>query len=626
MQIIPKYQSGGGLESYFVTYQPVKVASNTSDNSNSSDRSGKQEEKQEKGQLTEKDVFNMIKDINGLPNEMVSILNDVMSTFQISELLGVNVESLPTTYLKTLQKMKIAQRNRSLYDEAYSKAVNDDTLDEIAITNLNRVVAQDRDTGKIKDITLSELQSSENYIPLTLSQVAKLRANSPDLSYDTEILSIMENGMSHTVFNKLLDQAKTTINSTSQTNNTIFDASNPAYQGLQTFQAMSDSDKVRILEALNEPSKYSITVTDKTNAEQINNLIQYLVISLPNKAKMWAALKLGTTDTNDAAYKMVTQYLASSFNIEHKLNITELKESENPTSGKGSTNSKSGDSSKEDEKYTFLSAVQEGNGTRVENRTMTFGNFNYTIPVSVFPAAMNLQGDVVADVNLDQFLNVTGIRGLTDLKAISFGNRLLSPEELKTVAMINDGGVTAALPKKIVNGAEVPDFDLIGLYSQLVTDISIANPSASPEMKLKQLVKIISTNDQFAPLRSLIDESGDINEDEMAYFYIGNGLASDETLEDLDSNNPYIEITTNDLLVKHLQTIAPSAKHSSSWLSNDVAYRGNVFIPIKTENKLSALIFSGQKVKYSTADKYEQEYREKERIRQSGVESPTDIL
>lgn len=51
----------------------------------------------------------MIKEIDGLPNEMRALVTNLMNTFQMSNLTGTDINSLATTYLSNLYQLKIAQ-------------------------------------------------------------------------------------------------------------------------------------------------------------------------------------------------------------------------------------------------------------------------------------------------------------------------------------------------------------------------------------------------------------------------------------------------------------------------------------------------------------------------------------
>ena len=60
----------------------------------------------------------MLKEVNGLPNDMNAIVSNLISTFQMSNLTGINTENLATTYLQSLMQIKVATDNKATYDKA----------------------------------------------------------------------------------------------------------------------------------------------------------------------------------------------------------------------------------------------------------------------------------------------------------------------------------------------------------------------------------------------------------------------------------------------------------------------------------------------------------------------------
>jgi hypothetical protein len=50
----------------------------------------------------------MIKDVDGLPNEMKSIITDLKRTLATKSLVGIDTGELANTYLSSLYKLKVA--------------------------------------------------------------------------------------------------------------------------------------------------------------------------------------------------------------------------------------------------------------------------------------------------------------------------------------------------------------------------------------------------------------------------------------------------------------------------------------------------------------------------------------
>ena len=105
MKVTPKHQKGGKLDAFFTTYVPVQIQA--PNQTSSQQRSSGASQSSEKGKLTEKDFFEMLKDIDGLPNEMNAIVTNLVNTFQLSALTGIDPGDLATTYLQNLYQVKM---------------------------------------------------------------------------------------------------------------------------------------------------------------------------------------------------------------------------------------------------------------------------------------------------------------------------------------------------------------------------------------------------------------------------------------------------------------------------------------------------------------------------------------
>ena len=112
MNVIPKFQQGGSFDAFFTEYRPIQTQAprRSQQREPRGQGSSKGSDDNEKGKLTEKDLFNMIKEIDGLPNEMRALVTNLMNTFQMSNLTGTDINSLATTYLSNLYQLLLARR------------------------------------------------------------------------------------------------------------------------------------------------------------------------------------------------------------------------------------------------------------------------------------------------------------------------------------------------------------------------------------------------------------------------------------------------------------------------------------------------------------------------------------
>jgi hypothetical protein len=82
----------------------------------------------------------MLKDIDGLPNEMGELITNLTNTFRLSNLTGIDTGDLATTYLSSLYKIRIAAQNKKRYDSALEEASKRGSLAEPAISMDGKLV------------------------------------------------------------------------------------------------------------------------------------------------------------------------------------------------------------------------------------------------------------------------------------------------------------------------------------------------------------------------------------------------------------------------------------------------------------------------------------------------------
>ena len=358
MNIIPKLQEGGNISSLFTTYRPVQTPqvqvpqsvklSNSDKESLSIKSSSKDEDKEDtKGKLTEKDLFNMIKDVDGLPNEMKSIITNLKRTLATESLVGIDTGELANTYLSSLYKLKVANQNKKRFDESIKEAKENGSIGEIAITLGGNLLASDKN-GNIQEVSLQQYQSNPNqYNLLTNSNLAWLRKYSPKMAFskNDNAFEIINNGMGFEAFQKLLDQAKVSLGSYKYEEQGI--AGKEALLGLRALQNLSKAQQQEYLQSVID-GKYQTESSTDTNAQQIKALVDYLTVSLPKRAKVWASLKTGISDPNKATQALVTQYLSGSLKSTTSYKVDYLGTDEKlKKAGKSSSNGGSNEDPKE---------------------------------------------------------------------------------------------------------------------------------------------------------------------------------------------------------------------------------------------------------------------------------------
>ena len=607
MKVIPKFQRGGGFESFFTTYMPVQVQS-PSQASQSRKSSGETKTKKEKGELTEKDFFDMLKDIDGLPNEMDAIVGNLINTFRLSALTGVDTGDLATTYLQNLYQVKVASQNKATYDKVVEQANKNGSMAEPAISMDGKLVVQNAD-GKITTVSLSNyFENKDQYAPLTVSNLANLRAYSPELAYNPEVFNIINNSVGFESFQALIKQAVQTLGSTEYTRNGMFSAEGNASKGLALLQTLREDDRVQAMGSVTAEGLYKYKIIDKNQLGQINALTDYMLAVLPDNAKTWAAFKLGMSNKNEATKELIVSYLTAGVSPSHTFDI-DYQGSMDKVTGK----SKEGTS--DNIKMTFLTALQNGYGGRNETRTLNFGNnTNFNVTGTAYGASQGIDNKVIINSTLENLLAQTGIAGITNADSITFGDNLVNSNQLNKIAIENTGGFWAVLPCIKEGNAVTPNFELINQFDKLVQEvINETSDNATPDQKWELLEKKLQNEPE---LQELLTMSGKVDPSKVSAFYIVDGLASDRnfTFKNSDgsnlsgNSNPLIWSTSNQADIDYFKSVTgekdfdEDSMWPGDWLGMyDTLYKSKVFIPIQTNNRLAAVIFSGQEIKDANA-------------------------
>ena len=97
-------------------YRPVTVDLGLSRQVETNDTTTKT--KEDKGQLTNKDLMNLLGNIKGLPSDMEQIYSRLSRFFNLQD-LGISTGDLSTQYLSAMHDLKRAEFNKQEYDKAY---------------------------------------------------------------------------------------------------------------------------------------------------------------------------------------------------------------------------------------------------------------------------------------------------------------------------------------------------------------------------------------------------------------------------------------------------------------------------------------------------------------------------
>ena len=588
MKIIPKF-AGGGTSSLFTVYQAVqnpqipvstKAVNDQKDSVTVKDSYKDSESKEDtKGKLTEKDLFNMIKDVDGLPNEMKAIINNLKNTLATDKLVGVDTGELSNNYLNTLYKLKVANQNKKRFDESVKEAKENGSLGETAITLSGGLMVTDKN-GSIKEISLEQYQQNEDsYRLLTNSNLAWLRKYSPKAAFagNDETFETVSNGMGFESFQKLLDTAKTNLGSYKYEEQGI--AGKEALAGLRALQGKSDAEKQKLINSVTGDTVEYATSQD-SNVQNVQALITYLSATLPKRARVWAALKTGKSE-NEAVTTLVGAYLTSSIKQNNSLKI------DIPSEGKGK--GKSGGSSELD-KMEMNTSQRFLNGLGVQSTYILNPGTSRAVQVKANTMPLtNAEGKPIGTNSTLQDAVSGEYAGILDTNHATIGGHTINSAAFGSI-ILNDGKISSIdYPCTIKNNGEIiPNTSpkIIKAKQEAEQLLRSKGVDVRKPEDIKKYWKAINAAYKKYGLTDAYNDQGEPT-GSWRRFGVVNVTASDKALgmDEMDDNSLLKEVT-NDSVIDNLIQITKDDKFNKKGFFNSLTgsynrfYEGTLWIPL----------------------------------------------
>ena len=603
MKIIPKFQQGKQFDSFFTIYKPVGDPQQQKATVGSS--RGSRESSSTKGELTEKDFFDMIKDIDGLPNEMKDIVGRLMTSFQMSNLTEIDSTNLATQYLQNLYQIKVAAQNKETYDNILKKAEERGALHEPAITPDGKLVVQDKD-GKVQTVSLEQYNKGQ-YHALTVSNLANMRKYDPSLAYNQTAFDIISNSTGFEEVQKLIDNAVKSLGSTEASRTGMFSVEGRASQGLALLQTLREDDRVQALGSITANGLYEYKIIDKNQLSQINALTRYITTVLPDRAKTWAAIKTGQPDKDEATRNLVLTYLLGRQNIDHTFDIDYIG---SMTKVQGSKSSSEG--SQEDLKEGFWRQVQSGKG----GEDFTYTILSKTGRMSVDGKFYGTTPGMDTNKSLGDYINDSQVGYLIkNNKNITFGDTKISVNSFNDVMInTNSGAAVVTLPIKIDGTVDLSVADRWVAIQDKLKASGLSKESPEYNQRLKQLV-------HENQLDGLLDANGLPNKNRFGHFLVLEGFTSGKAKAIKDNKQVSFGDIESDFILpagddSEIYDMIESGlsnkdrgeyKFNRNWdwsIGHDELYKGNIYIPLNT-NPINAYNADDNNIKQSMSYLYE---------------------
>ena len=604
--MIFKFQQGGSTIPPLVSYQPIMITNGGA--SGTASTAGSSKSSEESSDLTDKDLLKMLKDLDGLPNDMQA-LTKALQNFYIDQQYSPspNTANIASRYLQALQMMRTANFNRKQYDEAFNIVSSNGGINELAINEKGQLICVNKD-GDFKYLKPEQLAQTTDYQPVTNSELLRLRAYSPELAGDNRILGVIANGIG---IDSVIKYIKDSISNLGTTDTSqqgyISTQQGQIITGIQTLtKAIQTASQNGIKFDGTTQDLYQYKIINKTQKEQADAALKYIYTTLPENAK--TLLKTRTdSGTDQDAQKLIATIISSQidytnqYDIELKAGKTAQKASKDTSGTKDST----------EQETSFLSNIQQSIGGSTQGMTIDTGTgIQMTVEGSYYPQVTKPNGDAITDTSMSQMLADSHLMSLIkNNKSITYGDQKITPEQLKNITYNNTGVLRANLP---IKSDGTVNLDLLVQYQQAEAEMNATN---DPQKRGEILKKY--------GLSDLLKSNGTPDEKKFGAFIVAEGYTTERNGIKKSDFVKYIKDPSDeqiDLIKRSLTTGTGKDKQTPeidtfSYFNPldyifgvDDIFKAAVYIPISS-NQLTAITGANQHIDYDEAMNLEQKYQ-----------------
>lgn len=607
--MILKLQQGGTAIPPLVSYQPVMLTGQAgtaaSTASDSDDKSG--------SDLTDKDLITMLDKLDGLPNDMQAITS-ALQNFYIDKQYSTlpDTTSIASRYLGILQQMKVANFNKKRYDEAFDIVKANGGINEVAINEHGQLVCVNSE-GDFKFLKPEQLSENSGYVPVTNSELLRLRAYNPEMINNTNILGVVQNGIGIDTVTKQVTElvSKLGTQETSQEGYAITQQGQ-VITGLQDLtQAIKQASQSGVKFDGTTQDLYQYKFLNKSQKESADLALGYIYGLLPENAK--SLLKTKTSTGTDAdAQKLIATIIASQIDYTNHYDVT-LKAGKTAQSVGKSTNAGTTKDGTEQE-TSLLHNIMQSIGGSSDQMIIDIGNgVQMSVAGTYYQQITKPNGDPIMDTSIDQMLADSKLQSIIKSgNAITYGDQKITREQLKNITYNNTGVLRANLP---INTDGTPNLQILQQYEQVENEIALLGQNPSPDQ--------ISAIYEKYGLKDLLKADGTPNPNKFGAFIVTEGYTTENNGI---KKSPFVKHVKEpseeqiDLIKRSLTTGTSKDKQTPDidtwdwynpmdWVfgAEDI-FKASIYIPI-SNNQLSAVTGANQHIDYDEAMTLEQKYQ-----------------
>lgn len=563
-------QGGGTFNPRYSVYEPYIVPEKELSETTSS--------KGSKSKSIDSDILKMIKESfsNGLPSDLQAASTTIANVFSnIEQMLNepdiYGTGSIANAYARALPLLKSIEFNSKEYENIYESLNSNGSMQEVAINSMGQLAVQTEEG--FSWITPEEYHAnSEQYLPVTNSQLLDARANSPSLAFQNNVFETLKNGVSSDSITKQILEYASKVGNTEQIQTGYGYVSGGNI--MKDFKTFSQQAK---LQGFN-PKKddlYSYELVTKSERENAYIMLDLIYNMLPTTSR--ALLKYKSNGTDSGAKGMIAILMGAATDHSFKSNIT-LEEGYSKGTGTGS-GSDGGD------KYfnhVFRAAMGLG---REENFVINSGTTN----------ALNVLGTSIPIMNSSSEMLQKDL--LSDVKGSTVGKMLLTAD----ISIAGQHIDSSSANKIFLKERRMTLVDLPYTYeegtSHIIPDYKLLKQKDLVEQYVKD--NHLSFQNDFEKIKQFIEENkltirfnrdGKVQFTNVKQFALFNASFPQDIFEKGKiKNGKYIKpLNKEDSLTTYQQIMQQNGWTKKDWdydvegLFGDGMYQGTVAVPVDT--------------------------------------------
>ena len=609
-----KYQAGGGLP--FVGFTPVFATSETGAPKATSETKSKKEDKDD---LTSKDVLQLLKDMDGLPSDMALIV-DSLKNFELQDQMDplglASSSNIASRYISLINKIKVAKFNREEYNQAFNQLKGNGGLNELAVTSEGLLIGTNKD-GDFKyfspDAVNNKEHAREGYSLLTNSNLLFMRANSTDAAFNHQLTTQAQNGIGMEVITENINKIIQGLGSSKESEEGFVKMGSKGQikEGLKYLQKVAkEVGDDSINQNMSVADYYQAGYLTEDQAQQAEIALQYIFRALPANAQALLKVKGGSSKGAEA---LIRSLVTSKTSTDVQFKATPKKMS------KESSGSSSSGDGVDELKLSPVQMMQVGYTDHMPVTLQKGTKYATRVNAQVLPIT-DVNKKLLGVTTLDKVAEST-FGGALDMNNVTMGSQLIDPQALQNVQIDSTNLYVMNLPidKNSPDGTIKPDLSWMTKIEAI--DETIREQGITDVAQINKLYID-------AGLPVLMNDNGQLNTRDYCKFGVLNGHALNSAFKDLDLlDNTMLEIDDEDQINNIMRILNKGRGEkdridfdSKSWADSifgtdhDSIYEGTIYIPVRT-NAFTGMIGGGQYPDTATAAEVEALVQQKERTR-----------